>query len=124
MDGVFPPGGNVAPAHWQDCGKGTPCVVGVLRRFQSTPGAERCCTGATNCRCSSLGTAATRWPGGTMSVKQSEFVSYSIRTAVAVALGTVAMMASAPPVLAQAAGPSPAAGAAPVLEEVTVTGSR
>ncbi len=63
-----------------------------------------------------------------MSVKQSEFASYSIRTAVAVALGTVAMMASAPRVLAAdaAAGPQPtgAASAAPVLEEVTVTGSR
>ncbi len=63
-----------------------------------------------------------------MSVKQSQFASYSIRTAVAVALGTVAMMASAPRVLAAdaAAGPAPtgAASAAPVLEEVTVTGSR
>jgi len=62
-----------------------------------------------------------------MSVKQSDQVSYSIRTAVAVALGTVAMMASAPRVLAadaDAAGPAGATSAAPVLEEVTVTGSR
>jgi iron complex outermembrane recepter protein len=62
-----------------------------------------------------------------MSVKQS-LPSYSIRTAVAVALGTVAMMASAPRVQAadEAAGPGPAGAtsAAPVLEEVTVTGSR
>ncbi|HWG29461.1 MAG TPA: TonB-dependent receptor [Steroidobacteraceae bacterium] len=63
-----------------------------------------------------------------MSVKQSDQVSYSIRTAVAVALGTVAMMASAPRVLAADAAAGPTGGAAtsaaPVLEEVTVTGSR
>ena len=63
-----------------------------------------------------------------MSVKQSQSVSYSIRTAVAVALGTAAVMAGAPRAFAAdaAAGPTPTASPAPaaVLEEVTVTGSR
>jgi len=63
-----------------------------------------------------------------MTVKQSEWVSYFIRTAVAVVLGTSAMLASAPPALAADAsgppGPSTANDNASVLEEITVTGTR
>src|SRR5438105_2405997 len=70
--------------------------------------------------------------GERMSVKQSEGLahpgpSYSIRIVVAVALGTVAMLSSTLPVSAadaDAAGPSSAAASSPVLEEITVTGSR
>ena len=66
-----------------------------------------------------------------MSVK-SEGLSLSIRTAVAVAFGTVAMLSSMAPVAAadaDAAGPTPAAasadaGSPSVLEEITITGTR
>ena len=66
-----------------------------------------------------------------MSVK-SEGLSFSIRTAVAVAFGTVAMLSSMAPVAAADAdttGPTPAtasadAGAPSVLEEITITGTR
>src|SRR5690348_8782743 len=59
-------------------------------------------------------------------------LSYSIRTAVAVVFGTVAMLSSAPPVAAadaDATVPAPAAASAdaggPVsLEEITITGTR
>jgi TonB-dependent Receptor Plug Domain len=64
-----------------------------------------------------------------MSVKQSEWVSHSIRATAAVVLGSVAMMAAAPRVsAADDAGPPslPTANAGPpaILEEVTVTGTR
>ena len=60
-----------------------------------------------------------------MSVKQSECVSYSIRAAVAIALGTAALLASAPRAsAADEAAPSATTAPPPLLEEVTVTGSR
>jgi outer membrane receptor protein involved in Fe transport len=64
-----------------------------------------------------------------MSVKQSDNVSYSVRTAVALILGSAAMMAAAQQVsAADDQGPPTASNAsaapAPLLEEVTVTGSR
>src|SRR5579863_7731214 len=70
-----------------------------------------------------------------MSVKLSEGLaryglSCSIRTAVAVVLGTVAMLSSAPPVsAADADGPATSATSADassplVLEEITITGTR
>ncbi|HEY4212083.1 MAG TPA: TonB-dependent receptor [Steroidobacteraceae bacterium] len=52
-----------------------------------------------------------------MSVKQSGAVSYSIRAAVALALGTATMLATVPKVMA-------ADDSAVSLEEITVTGSR
>ena len=66
-----------------------------------------------------------------MSVK-SEGLSLSIRTAVVVAFGTVAMLSSTAPVAAadaDAAGPTPAAasadaGSPSALEEITITGTR
>jgi iron complex outermembrane recepter protein len=67
-----------------------------------------------------------------MSVKQSECAWYSGRAAVAVVLGTVAMLSSSAPLWAADAedtGPAPSvatanASAPPLLEEVTVTGTR
>jgi outer membrane receptor protein involved in Fe transport len=64
-----------------------------------------------------------------MSVKQSDRVSYSVRATVAVVLGTLATMASAPRVwAADDTGPPPSSSTAnagpPVLEEITVTGTR
>jgi outer membrane receptor protein involved in Fe transport len=64
-----------------------------------------------------------------MSAKQSECVSYSVRAAVGVVLGAVVMMATAPQVAAgdaDEAGPQPsrAAASAPILEEITITGTR
>src|SRR6185312_12639742 len=68
--------------------------------------------------------------GGRMSVK-SEGLSYRIRTAAAVVLGSAALLAAAPPVSAGGADEGPAApsasadaGGAGVLEEITITGSR
>jgi outer membrane receptor protein involved in Fe transport len=105
MDRIFSPNGTDLGFPWQDFLARAPRTVSVLRQ------------------------------GERMSVKRSEGLSYSIWTAVAVALGTVAMLSSAPPVLAanadKAAGPpAPAAadasggGDSSVLEEITVTGTR
>ena len=65
-----------------------------------------------------------------MSVK-SEGLSYHVRTAVAVVLGSAALLAAAPPVSAGGADEGPAAPSASadangpsVLEEITITGSR
>src|SRR5581483_3519947 len=63
--------------------------------------------------------------GKRMSVKQSEGLSYSIRTTVAVALGTAALLSATSPASgADAEGPSPSAASAPLLEEITITGTR
>ncbi len=59
-----------------------------------------------------------------MSVKSPDTGLYSVRAAVALVLGAAAMMAAAPRVGAQDQTPSANAAPAPVLEEVTVTGSR
>jgi iron complex outermembrane recepter protein len=67
-----------------------------------------------------------------MSVTQSECASYSVRIAVAIALASAAVMTAASPAVAADAadaGPTPStstdnASAAPVLEEITITGTR
>jgi iron complex outermembrane recepter protein len=62
-----------------------------------------------------------------MTVKQSEWVSYFVRTGLAVVLGASAMLSSAPPALAADDEGPPSkstANDASLLEEITVTGTR